>query len=118
MTTKNKDLEGVMENPNMDKVEEEKNREEEERNRDIIRLNRKQLPGVEITDFSSRRRREIIQTKSISFSPTGMMWAAATTDGLMLYSQEDQMLFDPIDLDIHITPQSIKKTLADKSYSK
>ena len=47
-----------------------------------------------------------------------MMWAAATTDGLMLYSQEEQMLFDPIDLDIHITPQSIRKTLADKSYSK
>ena len=46
MTTKNKELEGVMENPNMDKKEEQLNRAEEERNRDIIKLNRRQLPGL------------------------------------------------------------------------
>ena len=36
---------------------------------------------MEITDFSSRRRKAAISTKAIQFSPTGMKWAAATTDG-------------------------------------
>ena len=46
ITTINKDFEGVLENPNMDKKEEIQNQDEMERNRDIIKLNRRQLPGM------------------------------------------------------------------------
>eukprot|EP00483_Globobulimina_turgida_P002597 UN02601 len=118
MTSVNKDFEGVMENPNMNKIERFKNRDEMEQNRDIIKLHRRQLPGVDVSDFSSRRRKRIISTKCVSFSPSGEMWAAATSDGLLLYSQNDLSIFDPIDLDINITPQTIKKEIKLKSYSK
>lgn len=47
-----------------------------------------------------------------------MMWAAATTDGLLLYSQSDMVIFDPIDLDINITPKTIKQELKNGSYTK
>ena len=73
---------------------------------------------MDITDFSSRRRKRIISTKSIKFAPTGTMWAAATTDGLLLYSQSDFAIFDPIDLDINITPKSIVKELRNECYAK
>eukprot|EP01084_Bolivina_argentea_P111457 198839_1 len=102
----------------MDKKEINLNRAEMERDRDIIKLNRRQLPGVDITDYSSRRRKEVISTNSVSFSPTGMMWAAATSDGLLLYSQSSIPIFDPIDLDISITPKTIKKELIGGEYNK
>ncbi len=119
ITSINKSFEGVLENPNMTKLEIIKNRNEMEKNRDIIKLKRKQLPGVDITDYSSRKRKQIIETKCVIFSPTGMTWAAATSDGLLLYSQYDINLFDPIDLDLNINQKIIKKELINnKSYAK
>ncbi|ORX46795.1 WD40 repeat-like protein [Hesseltinella vesiculosa] len=71
------------------------------------------LPGTQAGDLSARKTRPEIRAQSVQFSPTGHAWAAATTDGLMVYALDDTILFDPFDLEIDITPDSVLATLHD-----
>ena len=41
----------------------------------------------------------------MALSPTGHCWAAATTEGLLLYSLDRGAQFDPTDLAEDVTPQ-------------
>uniref|UniRef100_A0A3Q3VL60 Small-subunit processome Utp12 domain-containing protein n=1 Tax=Mola mola TaxID=94237 RepID=A0A3Q3VL60_MOLML len=65
------------------------------------------LPGV---DMSSRHFRPEIRVSSLRFSPT-RSWSATTTEGLLVYSLDGSMVFDPYDLDLDVTPASIRKQL-------
>ncbi|NXQ46530.1 PWP2 protein, partial [Catharus fuscescens] len=65
------------------------------------------LPGV---------KREIRVT-CVRFCPTGRNWAATTTEGLLLYSLDSGLIFDPFELDIDVTPSNIRKTLSQKEYT-
>ena len=47
----------------------------------------------------------------------GREWAATTTEGLLVYSLDKNLFFDPFDLDMDITPDNVKKTLKDKEYT-
>lgn len=78
------------------------------------------LPGASRAagDLSKRRYRREARTKCIRFSPTGRSWAAASTEGLLIYSLDDNILFDPFELSIDLTPQSILSTLASHEYLK
>lgn len=76
------------------------------------------LPGTQRGDMSKRRYRPEARTKCVRISPTGRAWAAASTEGLLIYSIDDTLTFDPFDLDIDLTPQSLLKTLASRSYLK
>jgi periodic tryptophan protein 2 len=76
------------------------------------------LPGVQKGDLSKRRYRPEARTKCVRISPTGRAWAAASTEGLLIYSIDDTLTFDPFDLDTDLTPQSLLKTLASRSYLK
>lgn len=49
--------------------------------------------------------RPIIRTKCLRIAPTGRSWAAATTEGVLIYSMDDSFIFDPTDLDIDVTPE-------------
>lgn len=53
---------------------------------------------------------------SLQFSPTGEQWAAATTEGLLIYSLTFGMVFDPWDLQLLITPDSIKKAIKEDDH--
>ena len=70
------------------------------------------LPGVTRGDMSKRRYRQGARTKCVRFSPTGRAWAAASTEGLLIYSVDDSLTFDPFYLDIDLTPQSLLAVLA------
>ena len=48
----------------------------------------------------------------------GQAWAAATTEGLLIYSLDAGMVFDPFLLDESVTPDSIRKTLQDGDWPK
>jgi len=48
----------------------------------------------------------------------GQAWAAATTEGLLVYSLDAGMVFDPFLLDESVTPVSIRKTLQDGDWPK
>ncbi|KAJ8755908.1 hypothetical protein K2173_024453 [Erythroxylum novogranatense] len=55
--------------------------------------------------------RPIIRTKSLRIAPTGRSFAAATTEGVLLYSVDDSFIFDPTDLDIDVTPEAVDEAL-------
>lgn len=76
------------------------------------------LPGARAGDMSKRKYRPEARTKCVRFSPTGRSWAAASTEGLLVYSLDDTIAFDPFDLDLDITPETIAATLAERHWVK
>ncbi|EFJ32473.1 hypothetical protein SELMODRAFT_407380 [Selaginella moellendorffii] len=67
------------------------------------------LPGAQ-----TNAARPIIRTKCLRISPTGRSWAAATTEGLLIYSM-DNLIFDPTDLDVDVTPEAINGVLVERA---
>jgi len=81
--------------------------------------------GEELLPGTSRRARkvdavshpDIIQTYATKFSPGGRMWAAATTEGVQLYTTDSAVsFFNPIDGSRSITPQAISEALSNELY--
>ncbi|XP_041358721.1 periodic tryptophan protein 2 homolog [Gigantopelta aegis] len=76
------------------------------------------LPGVRKGDMSSRHWKPEVRITTVQFSPTGRSWAATTTEGLLIYSLDQSLVFDPFELDTEITPASVRKTLNKGEYPK
>lgn len=74
------------------------------------------LPGAQRGDLSKRRVKREARTMCVRFSQTGRSWAAASTEGLLIYSLDESTTFDPFDLSLDLTPESILQTLASKDY--
>ncbi|KAI4242901.1 MAG: hypothetical protein L6R40_003774 [Gallowayella cf. fulva] len=74
------------------------------------------LPGSGRGDLSSRRTRPEVRVTAIAFSPTGGAFCAASTEGLLVYSLDSGLQFDPFDLDIDVTPTSTLQALEEKLY--
>ncbi|RDL40902.1 WD40 repeat-like protein [Venustampulla echinocandica] len=67
----------------------------------------KSLPGSKRGgDPSARKRMPEVRVTGVTFAPTGRSFCAASTEGLLIYSLDTEPLFDPIDLDLAITPAS------------
>ncbi|KAJ5919972.1 hypothetical protein N7454_009807 [Penicillium verhagenii] len=71
----------------------------------------KTLPGAKRGDAGARTTRPEVRVTSVDFSPTGRAFCAASTEGLLIYSLDDDFVFDPFDLDISITPSTILATV-------
>ncbi|KJE90934.1 WD repeat protein [Capsaspora owczarzaki ATCC 30864] len=76
------------------------------------------LPGVAKGDFSSRRVKPRIRTRGVQFSPTGRSWAAASTEGLLIFSLDESLVFDPVDLDVDVTPDAVRQLSADGEHAR
>lgn len=76
------------------------------------------LPGANIGNLSSRKVLPAIRSKDLAFAPSGDTWAVASTEGLLLYSLSREALFDPFDLDMDITPETIKETFLNGEFSR
>lgn len=61
--------------------------------------------GYDLPGSMPNRGRPIIRTKCLRIAPTGRSFAAATTEGVLVYSIDDSFIFDPTDLDIDVTPE-------------
>jgi periodic tryptophan protein 2 len=61
--------------------------------------------GLGLPGSVANRGRPIARTKCVKFAPTGRSFAAATTDGVLLYSVDESFMFDPTDLDVDVTPE-------------
>jgi len=61
-------------------------------------------------------KRPTARTRNVALSPTGRCWAAATTEGLLLYSLDEDLVFDPTDLTEDLTPEACHRALSSKSY--
>jgi periodic tryptophan protein 2 len=69
------------------------------------------LPGVKRGDAAARTTRPEVRVAAAAFSPTGRSFCAASTEGILVYSLDTEFIFDPFDLDISITPDTILDTL-------
>ena len=74
------------------------------------------LPGSSRGDRSRRKHRPEVRVTAVGFSPTGRAFCAASTEGLLIYSLDHALQFDPFDLDITITTASTLKVLAERDY--
>ncbi|KAJ9629370.1 U3 snoRNP protein [Taxawa tesnikishii (nom. ined.)] len=76
------------------------------------------LPGAKRGDAAQRQTGPEIRVPGVAFAPTGRAFCAASTEGLLVYSLDTTVAFDPFDLDITVTPASTLKTLQQKDYLK
>ncbi|XP_050415096.1 periodic tryptophan protein 2 homolog [Patella vulgata] len=76
------------------------------------------LPGVKKGDLSSRHFKPEVRVACVRFSPTGRAFSATTTEGLLIYSLDHNLVFDPFELEMDITPANIRKTLHNENFSK
>lgn len=74
------------------------------------------LPGATRGDLSVRRTRPEVRVPAVAFSPTGRAFCAASTEGLLVYSLDDALQFDPFDLDVNITPASTLQAIKEKEF--
>ncbi|KAI9032276.1 quinon protein alcohol dehydrogenase-like superfamily [Hyaloraphidium curvatum] len=74
------------------------------------------LPGVQRGDRSVRKTRPEIRVSEVRFAPTGRAWAAAATEGLLVYSLDEVADFDPFDLELEITPAAIAEAAGQREY--
>ena len=65
------------------------------------------LPGAKRGDDGSRTSKVEVLTRQLAFSSTGREWAVVSGEGLHIYSLDDEMIFDPIQLTESITPAAV-----------
>ncbi|KAG4068090.1 hypothetical protein HA402_001515 [Bradysia odoriphaga] len=75
------------------------------------------LPGVQKGDMASRNYKPEIRVFSVRFSPTAQSWAAATTEGLLIYALDKGVVFDPFNLSLEVTPKATRDCLKNGEYS-
>ena len=63
----------------------------------------------------TRRKNAEMHSQSVRFSPTGHSWAAATSEGLMVYSLNEQP-FTPVALTEAATPQRVRSFIKKQKY--
>ncbi|KAH9909867.1 WD40-repeat-containing domain protein [Xylariomycetidae sp. FL2044] len=78
------------------------------------------LPGSKRGgDASARRAIPEVKVTGVGFSPSGTSFCAASTEGLLIYSLDNNVQFDPFDLNMEITPASTLAVLEnEKDYLK
>jgi periodic tryptophan protein 2 len=77
------------------------------------------LPGVKATkDLLSRNMKIELRTKSVAFSPSGRSFSIASTIGLLIYSIDDSLVFDPFELGEDTTPKALEFAISEKRYGR
>ncbi|KAF7630903.1 hypothetical protein Mgra_00008824 [Meloidogyne graminicola] len=76
------------------------------------------LPGTRHTDLSERFIRPTILMSKVVFSPTGLDFAVACTEGVCIYSLSKPRRFDPLQLESNITPKEIINSTINGEYVK
>ena len=74
------------------------------------------LPGATRGDLSARRTQPEVRITAVAFSPTGRAFCAASTEGLLIYSLDSAIEFDPFDLDTNITPASTLQAVKERDF--
>ena len=69
--------------------------------------------GASWTDLSTRRFRPTVRAHGVRFSPTGQSFAVAATEGLVVFALDDFLSFDPLDLELELTPAAVTRALAE-----
>jgi len=75
------------------------------------------LPGAKRADDGTRKTGQEVITMQVSFSSTGREWAAVSNEGLLIYTLDDDMVFDPISMTEDITPKQVLSNLFEGKYA-
>ncbi len=76
------------------------------------------LPGARKGDGSSRAPKPEVRVSSLQFSPDGRDFAAATTEGLLVYSLDSRLVFDPFELSEEVTPAAVRRALSEGEHAR
>ena len=76
------------------------------------------LPGATRGDLSLRQTRPEVRVPAVAFSPTGKAFCAASTEGLLVYSVDTAVQFDPVDLDLDVTPENTLGSIVEQDFSR
>jgi periodic tryptophan protein 2 len=98
----------------MDQIDDQDHFSDEERELQ----GRDYMPGAQSGDLSKRSTLPQIRVKSVCFSPNARAFSCCTPEGLLVYSLDDAIVFDPFELDLDVTPENIEKTLKEGQYLK
>eukprot|EP00892_Ulva_mutabilis_P004509 jgi/Ulvmu1/242/UM001_0246.1 len=71
------------------------------------------LPGT-----TRGQKKAILQCKDLALSPSGGMWAAATTEGILVYSLASEALFDPTNLTEEISVPAMHRLIGHGAHLK
>ncbi|KAI8469923.1 MAG: WD40 repeat-like protein [Monoraphidium minutum] len=72
--------------------------------------------GLAVGAAAAAKRRPAARVRALALSPTGQSWAAATTEGVLLYALDTGAAFDPTDLSESLTPAAFAAALAGRAY--
>ncbi|KRZ32401.1 Periodic tryptophan protein 2 -like protein [Trichinella pseudospiralis] len=75
------------------------------------------LPGCRISDPGVRSFKPEFYISKIEMSPTARAWAACSNEGLLIYSLDNVVDFDPFLLDVDVLPEKCKELLGKKEFS-
>jgi len=77
------------------------------------------LPGVSRGESTLNRKiKPAIRSSCVRFSPTGREWATTCTDGLLLFSLDNNAVFDPFELQEDATPAAVKQHIKTGEFTK
>ncbi|KAJ1470342.1 hypothetical protein T484DRAFT_1848124 [Baffinella frigidus] len=118
--SENRSLDGVAQQLNSKRMTEagplgEIDHDSDDERGDVTDRKDDSLPGVS-RGAHAKRRRPAARTECARFAPSGRSWAAATTEGLLLFSLDQVSSFDPLDLSLDVTPARIFACLDSSSY--
>lgn len=74
------------------------------------------LPGSHRGDPGARNLRPQVRVTGVQFSPTAGAFGAATTEGLLVYSTDHTVEFDPFDLDMDVTYANVVESIDEKEW--
>lgn len=74
------------------------------------------LPGVKRGDLSERSVQPVIAVSTVVFSPTMRSFVSTTTEGVLLYSLDAHLLFDPFGLEVGITEDTVRERVRDGEF--
>ena len=75
-------------------------------------------PPRELGRRSERVTRLAARCACVRFSPDSRSWAAASTEGLLIYALDEDVRFDPSDLELTTTPASVSAAVRDEEYAR
>jgi len=75
------------------------------------------LPGAKRTgDAGLRITAPEVRVSSVAFAPSNRSFCAASTEGLLVYSVDATVAFDPFELGLDVTPATIKAAVSSASW--
>ncbi len=99
--------------------------EEAESYGEVVIARGRSQPGAPSELLTKRKKLLKAEVKCVQYSPTGRMWAAVTQEGVLLYGEgqhggsgSGDVVFDPVNLAVDVTPKNAEKAARDKQYVK